>query len=524
MYSRLEEWGTSRVIAVVVTVLLVSSLVTVTQLDTVSTANAQVERDHATQVASEFTALHGSAYRVAGSGAPETATVTLGTTYPSRLFFSNPAPSSGSLTSAELGVELQHATALDPDVAEYLASVDGTIRVDSSALVYEPHYNEYRDAPATVYEPGVVFTRDGSGETTLVADEGFISGNRLTLVGVDADIAAEGVDAAQFSVGPVSAPARELTVINTVGERLTLTVQTTLDEARWDDILASELVSNGGNVADYTFESGESVNTLTVTLADGKFYNLRLARVQVGDSDTPAAAGEPAYIVKQAGGDRFVPAGSTEQLVVQVLDAYNNPVEGVIVRGTYPTGELTPNNWPTDEDGTATFSYKPGDIDQTIAITFWFGEDETDPVKSTTFSLVVGDTASAAAGDLLDQGRDSGVFLASVDAPVDGTATVRFTPAAGEETKRVVAASFDAFYTDREGDEPTGLVVGDAGNPTLALGDASSDLATPVTVDGETAVSFRFEGTVESGDSALVTLTFDDGTTSTYLVQLSDWV
>ncbi|WP_435333636.1 hypothetical protein [Haloarchaeobius sp. TZWWS8] len=388
MYSGPGDRGVSRVAVVVVTSILVLSLVTVSLLSSAEAANAQAERDHTTLVETELSALHGSALRVAGSGAPETASVTLGARYPSYLF-SRPAPATGSLTTRALGIEIANVEAVDPDAAEYLKSVGGSLSVDSSALVYEPHFSKDDGATTTAYESGVVYSKTPSGEFTLVSDGGFIDGNRITLVAVDADLATEGADPTQLSVRPVSAPSRALTVINTVDESIVIRVKTTLAEEQWDHILADQLASNGGFVTDYSYEPGESTNTLTVTLRQGEFYSLRLAMVGVGQH-TPIETATPAYIVKQSGGDRWIPAGSKERLVVQVRDRFNNPVEGVIVKATYPTGELTPNNWPTDEDGLVEFEYSPGDIDQSVEVSVWFGDDPDDPVSSTTFTLVVG--------------------------------------------------------------------------------------------------------------------------------------
>jgi hypothetical protein len=90
-------------------------------------------------------------------------------------------------------------------------------------------------------------------------------------------------------------------------------------------------------------------------LRQGENYTLRLAKAGVG---TGVTGTDPAYMTRVTADGTTVPEEGTETLVVEVRDAYNNPVSGVNVAGEAPLGTLVEGNVTTDEDGRATFRYE----------------------------------------------------------------------------------------------------------------------------------------------------------------------
>ncbi|WP_439027156.1 Ig-like domain-containing protein [Haloarchaeobius sp. DT45] len=543
--NRIGRWGDERgvspVLGGILVFGLVLSLLALTQVSLVPAMNGQVEFDHNQGVQEDFEALHSSTYRVASTGAPESTSIELGTRYPSRMFLVNPAPASGSLSSDPLGVTIGNVTALDADTREYLQSLGYTLDVDTSSLVYQPRYNQYRNAPVTVYEYGVVYNRFDGSATTLVADEGFIDGNRITLVAVATDLNEQRVGSKQLTVHPVSAPAQSVAVTNTTGTTLTLTVKTTMPEARWDEILADQLVANGGTVASYTYTTGATYNTLVVRLAAGEVYTLRLAGIGIEETtSTPAL--DPTYLVKQNGGDRYLTVGAREQLTVQVRDAYNNPVSGVTLNAVVGSGpgSVTALSPQTDENGKATFQYDTGAGNGTASVTVWFGSDSSDDVKSTTYSITVGEKVEVDVGANINPNSAGAVVLDTANAvPPNGNSGIAElvfnNTASGVRTIAELRINFydsddqggtanaapKSFTLSSPGAHETDFTYAGAytavANGGLELAPGTSTVA--FTFYKDTTWTNQFD--VEQGDIFILSVVFDDGSTATYFVGLN---
>ncbi len=57
----------------------------------------------------------------------------------------------------------------------------GALSFSTRALVYAPNYDQYGNAPDTVYENSIVYNRGRDGNATLT-DQQLIQGKRITLV------------------------------------------------------------------------------------------------------------------------------------------------------------------------------------------------------------------------------------------------------------------------------------------------------------------------------------------------------
>ena len=111
--------------------------------------------------------------------------VETGVRYPARPFLLNPPAVAGRLSTAAAGdITISGATSDNPDTAEYLAAMPG---FETRSLDYRPAYNEYRNAPVSVYEGGVLYNQfDGA---TIALDEGsIVSGSRINLLAIDGDL------------------------------------------------------------------------------------------------------------------------------------------------------------------------------------------------------------------------------------------------------------------------------------------------------------------------------------------------
>jgi hypothetical protein len=150
------------------------------QVNAVPAENQAIESEHNKQVHGEMQELRNQIVSVAGGGAGGATSVTLGTTYPSRLVALNPGPASGTLRTAgttdnRINVSIDNAKA----PGETGDVWDGTNRsYNTGAVVYSPGYNLYTGAPDTTYEQSVLYNEFRSG-TIVLANQTVVDGDRI---------------------------------------------------------------------------------------------------------------------------------------------------------------------------------------------------------------------------------------------------------------------------------------------------------------------------------------------------------
>ncbi|WP_049947192.1 SNUT3/LISCH7 family protein [Halarchaeum acidiphilum] len=183
------------------------------QAQVVPAQNERVEYQHSQQVQNQLTDVRNAILGTAWSGNSRPTSVTLGTRYPGRTVAVNPPPATGRLATEELGnVTLTNVTAASGPggLREYLESKDHTLSYGTSALVYTPDYNEYHDAPRTVYENTLLYNAFASGDERSLPLTGdslvSASGDRVSLVVLTGDYRENGVGSATVDPQSVSTP------------------------------------------------------------------------------------------------------------------------------------------------------------------------------------------------------------------------------------------------------------------------------------------------------------------------------
>jgi len=364
--ARAPTRGDGRAVSEVIGFILLFGLViagaSIIQTYGVPAQNERVEFDHNIRVQDDVVRLADDVEAAGLTGAAVSATVEAGTDYPNRLFFFNPAPPSGVLRTGDvLNVTVANATAVG-DAGDYW---NGTVKTfDTRAVSYTPNYNVYRQAPTTVAEYGVVYNDNPNGHVTVLKRGSFVRGDRISLVTVDGTFNRGSAQAISVDAVPLSAPSQTVTLTST--QNITLAIETSLSAAEWEELLADELASNGGNVLDVR-EAGGAV---TIVLAPNVSYEFRLARVGL-ESGYDDAASREAYLTVVGDAARSIPEDSTETVTVEVRDAFNNPVSGVTVNVASELGGslTTPTAAQTDSDGRATFTYTAPSVDGSTVAT-----------------------------------------------------------------------------------------------------------------------------------------------------------
>ncbi|WP_134669890.1 hypothetical protein [Halorussus marinus] len=365
MRFRADDRGVTVQIGAVLLFAILIVLVSTYQATVVPQQNEQVEYNHNQRVHGELQELRDEVYRAAATGTGGSATVSLGTRYPERALFVNPAPPSGRLaTSADASLRIRNAAATG-EVGDYW---DGTARpYPTRGLTYEPRYSVYQDPPTTVYRNGVLYNRFADATVTL-AGQRLVQGDRISVVTLDGTVSESTNGVASVNVRPVSATTRTVSVQNSApDEDLTIVVPTQLDAGEWEGLLEGELDEDGTDPDKHVsaVEPVAGEDAVRVVLEPGT-YDLQMAEVGVGSD---ASETSPTYAVDVDGDGAVVREDGTRRVVVEVRDEYNNHVSGVDVTVTTDpskgrlydaeTGDESDQTVRTDSDGRATFVYEP---------------------------------------------------------------------------------------------------------------------------------------------------------------------
>lgn len=311
-------------------VLLLGFLViglSIVQTTVVPNENEQTEFRHSQAVQQDLQELRNSIVRTASLGASQPQTVQIGTTYRGRTLFVNPPPPSGRLSTGPPGnYSLGNVTVRD-EAGEYW---NGTTNVSTKPLRYDADYNEYRNAPQTVYESTVVVNRFDGGRDLLLTDQQLVDANRVTLVSLSGNLSR--ARAGELTVDPRAISTVSRTV--TIEDNFTLVVPTSLSADTWRTnprLFGNEYDGTGNENNDRYVDRVEPVagsEAIRVVFERNASYELRLGRVALG---TGAVNPPPAYVVPVSP-TGSLPAGSTTDVTFEARDTLGNPASGVPMR------------------------------------------------------------------------------------------------------------------------------------------------------------------------------------------------
>ncbi|NEU56109.1 hypothetical protein [Halorussus sp. MSC15.2] len=383
MRLRTDDRGVTVQIGTVLLFAVLIVLLSTYQASVVPQQNEQVEFNHNQQVQSQLQDFRDELLRTAVTGSGGSASVALGTRYPVRAFFVNPAPPSGTLaTTSPADVRLVNAKAAG-ETGDYWNGDDRSFR--TRGVTYEPLYHVYQDPPTTVYRNGVLYNRFDDANR-IEAGQRLVRGNTVSLVALGGSLSKSSSGTASVNIRPVSSATRTVTVRNEDGEELAVVVPTKLSVTEWRELLEGERDPEEDDPGKHvTAVEDAGSDRVRISLEPG-VYELRLAKVGVGsDVNEPTAT----YAVDVEGNGATVRADGTQRVVAEVRDEFNNPVSGVSVTVTdspsggdlydAETGDPSDTTVTTDDRGRAVFTYDPtADAGGTGTDTFALGFDGPD--------------------------------------------------------------------------------------------------------------------------------------------------
>lgn len=332
--------GVSEVIGAVLIFGLMIMLLAILQTALVPAANEQVEFNHNDDVQAQLVDFHEAAASTARNGVADSTKLKMGAQYPARMLFFNPPSPAGTLKTSDEGtVTIENAQAEDQTVAKYVNS--GPIEVGTRSLTYRPNYNEYRRAPASHYEYGVLYNKHPDSQL-LVNDGGVVQGREISLLMPAGELHESSARAMSIDPRPVSAPANTVAVTGDGSGPINVTLPSEMNTSLWKDAVDMTHVQHIEQRPD---------GKVRLSLDPGETYALRMARIGVG-GDTPAQT--PEYVFSQHGTQFDIPQGQSRGLPIEVRDEYNNPVphENVTVRIS-DGGGVIDNEASSGSDGIA---------------------------------------------------------------------------------------------------------------------------------------------------------------------------
>lgn len=307
------------------------------QATVVPRENERVEFRHNQHAVSDMQEVRNGILRTASTGESVPVSVELGMRYPARLMFVNPSPPSGTLSTSSLGavsirnVAVDDATTAADDYRDIRDFWDGAPRgYPTKALTYRPSYNRYPNAPATVYENGVLYNRFDRGNGTAnvaVTGQTLVSGTRLSLVTLTGNLSRGGSETLSVDPRAVSRSTRTVSVTGNASGPVSVVVPTRLSESDWERLLreSGQLTGDGGHVVDVVGHA--DAGTVEILLEPNVTYQLGMSRVRVGTGSDDA---EAAYLTGVERLDGSLRTGESDAFVVEARDAYNNPVSAAL--------------------------------------------------------------------------------------------------------------------------------------------------------------------------------------------------
>ena len=388
-----DERGVSEVLGAILVFGILVTALGVYQSVAVPNANEDVELKHNQEVQGDMIDLRNDIRRSASQGTGTSTTLNLGASYPPRIIATNPGSGAGSFRVEDSGqVFVRDASSPDDDVGDFWDGSDKDY--ETSAVVFSPNYNYFRNAPETRIEGATVYNSFEDGDPIPLSGQNVVDGREISLVTLEGDLSRSQATALSVDVDPVSVDESTVTLeADGSDDLVNVTIPTRGTESLWTEQLlsgqfdgssASECSSitpsdgdeDDGYIKCYEWDDSGSPNLLTLTMEPGTTYELKVARVRVGSASN--ADRTPAYVTVSQGDGISVPGDGTREIVVEARDEYDNPIPNaeldvrldpsentdgeISVNGQTSGDEIT--GVQTNEDGELTISYTaPGDLD-----------------------------------------------------------------------------------------------------------------------------------------------------------------
>ncbi|ELY57475.1 hypothetical protein [Natronolimnohabitans innermongolicus] len=500
MVRRRDERAVTVQIGAVLLLAVVFSALALYQLNAVPAENERVEFAHSQEIQDELQELRNAAQTAGLSGHSQSASVSLGTQYPSRTIAMNPSAPTGQLET----IEPSSNVTIEPPDGE-------THEFETRLLAYEPDYAEYDPTPRTVLEHSLTYTQFPDAEFSNGPQQ-LIGSERISLVLLDGTLSESGSGAASVTFEPLDEP--RTTELN---EGTTLTIPSDRP-AIW----TTELDGIDGVTVTET-----GADSVTIEL-DAE-YDLEVARVGVGQD----ASSDDDFDI---GSERSVSTESPESSGLP-LEWHDATVGGADadrnVSGSEASISATPGETVTltaGVDGYESLSgaradFSTADPDGIVDSSLDFDDEFEDGSASVAFSIADDARVGNEAEILVSSGGGLAVMTVEVEVRDVGLDVGDVTSVGDERS----GLEFDLVNDGDEAVAVTGVAVDETDAPATRVNNVfGSQIAVSTDGSAEGTVDHGYPGIelpsgVQELDDAVVLETDADGSVRIEHFRESDW-
>ena len=467
-----DERGVSEVIGAILVFGVLVTLLGIIQTQAIPAANEQVEFNHNQEVQSDLTQLQESVSQVVRDGDRQSVSVSLGTTYPTRLFFFNPPSPSGTVRStdtqpAEIVAQGGNLESPEGQVNERIQNPNAPgnrfeLSFELRSLVYEPNYNEYQNPPSVVSEYGVMYlsSRDSP---IVIENRPVVDGTTISLVSTAGEFDRSSTATRSFGVDAAPAPTTTVPIQHDSpgpNNFIELTLPTRLGQEQWDSI-----VSGQSNVDSANVDATANEVTLELRSQDGSGnqieYELEVPRYEV---DNSAPNPSPTYVTFSGDNTKSITFGQPVEVSAEVRDRFNNPIpeQEVTFQLEDASGTVIDTQTVTsDAQGIATAEFSSPPDGSTVTVD---AASVSDPdLGQSSVSVVVGNPTGpiVVTDTTIDRSNDE----VELDLRNDGIQPTEINSIQLEYAVQSLPTGFDIIDADADPDSGTSLT-----SPTITEG------------------------------------------------------
>ncbi|PTD94416.1 hypothetical protein C9439_02550 [archaeon SCG-AAA382B04] len=347
-----NEEGQSEIIGVILLISIVLIVLSVVQSAYVPNWNKNVEWEHYQDVTDDILNIKSSLIKASSLGDSVSEEIKLGTPYPDRLLFVNPAPASGELRTYDLSLNITNATATNPTLQE-IWNKDNQINYTTKGLIYTPHYNYQTNVQSYLIEHTALIRYYQENDVNPgILEQSLLQGKTIRPIMLKRNISKNGHQLESLNIYPNSAPPNTIRLKN-----LDLTF-TTIAPNAWTNYLDPKNNTYVNKVDKDDLDKtilGHNLSQLNVDLNESYNYSLKLSSLSLGEA-RDVSLDQKELILTTDQREHFAPT----TLRARVVDKYNNPVSDIKVTFNSTTLKLDGNKRGTnvsltsDEDGYVT--------------------------------------------------------------------------------------------------------------------------------------------------------------------------
>lgn len=284
-----DDRGVSELIGFILLFGFLIILMSIWQAQVVPAENSKKEFKHYIGVQEDVSELRSDYIETAGTGNTRSATVKLGTTYPTRIFFVSAPPPRGRINT-----EMPSDGTITADGFNISQVCGLNSPVKTRSVTFDTEYNHMSnaEAPPYVLENTVLYKQTPGGTVLFESDQSLVQGATLNIYPLTNNMSRSGIEATSIRLNGAEIGNTE------VSGSLSVTIPTTLSDEQWERLLKDQP----------NFDSTQQIGSqrVKIVLSDAS-WNIQCG--VVGAEQTPDVT-NPSQINSRSNGNTGVGGGA----------------------------------------------------------------------------------------------------------------------------------------------------------------------------------------------------------------------